>query len=216
MTSGWVGRAGAMKPGWGRSPATRVELPCSLLAWEFTSLRMKPQVHTLTSPSAQNYTFSPDLFLLPVLAQVAAPKPVQFWDLDTALFSAATCNPSPRPVFRPLIIQASRSPPSPAWLLAATVSWAAKSNRSLPIESMIRRIKASPSSTPCTQAKTLPSEGLGLPSERRLTSLWWPGRGGPSTLVCPGHLHFMSYCSEIIINSILFPSKSWSNLHNNP
>ena len=78
MTSGWVGRAGAMKPGWGRSLATHVELPCSLLAWEFTSLRMKPQVHTLTSPSAQNYTFSPDLFLLPVLAQLAAPKPVQF------------------------------------------------------------------------------------------------------------------------------------------
>lgn len=111
-------------------PAARVELGYFLLVWEFTSLRMKPQVHTLTSPPVPNYTFSPDLFLLPVLAPPEAPKPVQFWNPDTALCSAATGNPSPRPVVHPPRHPGlqSRPPPSTAWPLNATLPWSPKSS----------------------------------------------------------------------------------------
>lgn len=48
------------------SPATCVELGYFLIIWKFTSLRMKPQVHTMTSPPVQTNTFSPDCFSSPL------------------------------------------------------------------------------------------------------------------------------------------------------
>ena len=199
------------------SPAACVEFGYFLLVWEFTSLRMKPQVHTLTSPPVPNYTLSPDLFLLPVLAPPEAPKPVQFWDLDTALCSAATGNPSPRPVVRPPRHPGLQSgpPPSPAWPLNATVPWSPKSNHFPSVTGRGQNDRVLPFLHTCTQAKT-PSRGLALFSERRLHSLWWPVRGWPHILVCPGQSHFTCYCSNIIINSTLFSSKSCPNFHSNP